>query len=167
MAKIAVVLLADTDRPESMSRMANALPTATEAKEAGDEIRVILEGDGTKWGAELADESHKYHRLRRDLKAETGACAYWSRAFGVKDQLEGTGIAFLNKDKGHPSVRQLIVDGFVASTSKRGCGARRAGRGPRCDARSQAPDPLAGSAWPAVRGCGRARPPGGHPRPEH
>ena len=73
MAKIAVILLADTDRPEGMGRMANALTTAEEAKDAGDEIRVILDGAGTKWGAELADESHKYHRLLSDLKAETGA----------------------------------------------------------------------------------------------
>ncbi len=58
MAKIAVILLADTDRPEGMGRMANALTTAEEAKDAGDEIRVILDGAGTKWGAELADESH-------------------------------------------------------------------------------------------------------------
>jgi len=32
MAKIAVILLADTDRPEGMGRMANALTTAKEAK---------------------------------------------------------------------------------------------------------------------------------------
>jgi len=116
MAKIAVILLADTDRPEGMGRMANALTTAKEAKEAGDEIRVILDGVGTKWGAELADESHKYHRLLHDLKAETGACVYCSRAYGVKDELEAAGIALMDEYKGHPSVRQLIVDGFAVVT---------------------------------------------------
>src|SRR5207244_1422266 len=63
MAKIAVILLADTDRPEGMGRMANALTTAQEAKEAGDEVRVILDGAGTRWAGELASEAHKYHRL--------------------------------------------------------------------------------------------------------
>jgi len=97
MAKITVILLADTDRSEGMGRMANALTTAKEAKEAGDEIRVILDGAGTKWGVELADESHKYHRLLHDLKAETGACAYCSRAYGVKDELEAAGIALMDE----------------------------------------------------------------------
>ncbi len=116
MAKIAVILLADTDRPEGMGRMANALTTAREGKEAGDEIRVILDGAGTKWGAELADESHKYHRLLHDLKPETGACAYCSRAYGVKDQLEAAGIALIDEYKGHPSLRELIVDGWAVVT---------------------------------------------------
>lgn len=31
--------------------MANALTTAKEAKEAGDQIRVVLDGAGTKWAA--------------------------------------------------------------------------------------------------------------------
>jgi hypothetical protein len=56
MAKIAVILLADADRPEGMGRMANALTTAQEAKEAGDDVRLILDGAGTKWAGELAGE---------------------------------------------------------------------------------------------------------------
>lgn len=116
MAKIAVILLADTDRPEGMGRMANALTTAKEAKEAGDDIRVILDGAGTKWAPELADEGHKYHRLLADVKQETGACVYCSRAYGVKDQVDAAGIQALDEYKGHPSIRQLIVDGFDVIT---------------------------------------------------
>ncbi len=116
MAKIAVILLADTDRPEGMGRMANALTTAKEAKDAGDDTRVILDGAGTKWGSELADKEHKYHRLFGAVSAETGACAYCSRAYGVKDQVEAAGIRMIDEYEGHPSVRELIVGGFDVIT---------------------------------------------------
>jgi len=36
--KAAIILFADTDRPEGMGRMANALTTAREFKEAGDAV---------------------------------------------------------------------------------------------------------------------------------
>ncbi len=45
-----------------MGRMANALTTARELKEEGDEVKVIFDGAGTKWAAELA-EGHKYSEL--------------------------------------------------------------------------------------------------------
>jgi len=43
-------------------------------------------------------------------------CAYCSRAYGVKDEVEAAGIALMDEYKGHPSVRQLIVDGFAVVT---------------------------------------------------
>jgi hypothetical protein len=116
MSKIAVMLLADTDTAESMGRMANALTVASEGKEAGDEVRVVLDGAGTKWAAELASEDHKYHRLFEDVRDETGACVYCARAYKVKDQVEAIGIELLDEYKGHPSVRRLIADGYEVVT---------------------------------------------------
>jgi hypothetical protein len=116
MARIAVILLADTDRPEGMGRMANALTTAQEAKEAGDDVRLILDGAGTKWAGELASEEHKYHRLFAAVRDQAGACVYCARAYGVKDQVEAAGVGLLDEYKGHPSVRQLIVDGYGVVT---------------------------------------------------
>ena len=63
-----------------------------------------------------ADEGHKHHRLLADVKQETGACVYCSRAYGVKDQVDAAGIQALDEYKGHPSMRQLIVDGFDVIT---------------------------------------------------
>lgn len=112
MSKIAVILLADTDTDEATGRMANALTLAKESKEAGDEIRLLLDGAGTKWGAELASDEHKYHRLFEEVRDTAGACLYCSRAYGVKDAVEAAGVQMLDEYKGHPSVRQLIVDGY-------------------------------------------------------
>jgi hypothetical protein len=116
MTKIAVLLLADTDTPEAMGRMANALTLAKEGKEAGDDVRVVLDGAGTKWAGELAAENHKYHRLFEEIRGDAGACAYCARAYGVKDRVEASGVQMLDEYKGHPSVRQLISDGFEVVT---------------------------------------------------
>lgn len=112
MSKIAVMLLADTDTHEAMGRMANALTLANEGKEAGDDVRLVLDGAGTKWAAELANEEHKYHRLFEDVREDAGACLYCSRAYGVKDAVEASGIEMLDEYKGHPSLRHLISNGY-------------------------------------------------------
>lgn len=112
MSKIAVLLLADTETPENTGRLANALTLTKEAKEAGDEVHLIHDGAGTKWVAALADEQHKYHRLYEDVKDTAGACVYCARAYGVKEAVEAAGVEMLDEYKGHPSIRQLIVDGF-------------------------------------------------------
>src|SRR6266508_4520864 len=62
MSKMAAMLLADTDTREAMGRMANALTVVKEGKEEGDDVRLVLDGAGTKWAPELAKEDHKYHR---------------------------------------------------------------------------------------------------------
>ena len=49
MAKAATIIFADTDRPEGLGRVVNALTTVKEFKEAGDEAVVIFDGAGTKW----------------------------------------------------------------------------------------------------------------------
>ncbi|MGD9736000.1 MAG: hypothetical protein AB7V58_10395 [Solirubrobacterales bacterium] len=113
MPEIAVLLLADTGTAEAMGRMANAFTLAQESKDSGDEVRVVLDGAGTKWAPELADEQHKYHRIFEEMRDRTGACVYCARAYGVRDEVERAGVALLDEYKGHPSVRRLIVDGYA------------------------------------------------------
>jgi hypothetical protein len=115
--KAAVILLADTDRPEGTGRMANALTTAREFQENGDEIVVIFDGAGVKWIPELAGSDHKYHRLFEEVRdVVAGACVYCSRAYGVKDAVEEAGISFLDEFRGHPSIRSLIGSGHQVVT---------------------------------------------------
>jgi hypothetical protein len=112
MTKIAVLLLAEPGTPEAMGRMANALTVTQESKEAGDDVRLLLDGAGTRWAPELANAEHKYHRLFEDVRDDAGACVYCARAYGVKDAVEAAGLELVDEYKGHPSVRQLIVDGY-------------------------------------------------------
>jgi hypothetical protein len=117
MAKAATIIFADTDRPEGLGRVVNALTTANEFKEAGDEAVVIFDGAGTKWVGELSGEGHKYSDLFgevRDLIA--GACAYCAEAYGAKDQVEQAGVELMDDYEGHPSVRKLISEGYQVVT---------------------------------------------------
>lgn len=117
MSRIAIVLLADTDSPGDMGRAANALSTAEELLENGDDFKLILDGAGTKWIGDLAASDHKYHRLYTSLKDSiTGACQYCSNAYGVKDSVVKEGIPLLNEHRGHPSIRSLVEGGYHVVT---------------------------------------------------
>ena len=48
MPSAAIILLADTETHEGMGRMANALTTVKEFKEAGDDAVVVFDGAGTR-----------------------------------------------------------------------------------------------------------------------
>jgi hypothetical protein len=117
MARAASVVFADTDTPEGLGRVVNALTTAKEFKEAGDGAVVIFGGAGTKWVGELSREDHKYHRLFQDVQdVLAGACSYCAGAYGVKEQVEQAGVPLLEEYEGHPSLRSLIADGYAVVT---------------------------------------------------
>ena len=117
MPKAAIIVLADTGTPEGTGRMANALTTAKEFKDAGADALVIFDGAGTRWVPELADPEYKYHRLRQDVRDHVGgACVYCAGAYGVKDQIEEAGIPFLAEYHGHPSLRDLMSRGYQILT---------------------------------------------------
>ena len=117
MPSAAIILLADTETSEDMGRMANALTTAQEFKEAGDESVVVFDGAGTKWVPALTDSDHKYHRLFESVRDQVqGACVYCARAYGVKEEVEAAGIALIDDYRGHPSVRDLMARGFQVVT---------------------------------------------------
>ena len=117
MARAASVVFADTDRPEGLGRVVNALTTAKEFKEAGDGAVVIFDGAGTKWVAELSREDHKYHGLFQDVRDVVGgACSYCAEAYGVKEQVEQAGVPLLEEYEEHPSLRRLISDAYAVVT---------------------------------------------------
>jgi zona occludens toxin (predicted ATPase) len=66
--KAAIILFADTETPEGMGRMANALTTVKEFKDAGDDAVLIFDGAGTRWVPQLAEEDNKYHGMLEDIR---------------------------------------------------------------------------------------------------
>lgn len=117
MAKVAIVLLADTDTKESLGRMSNALTSVREFKEENQEVTLIFDGAGTKWIGELSDPDHKYNRHFESVKDNIqGACAYCARAFGVKDEVQQGGVELLGDFEGHPSLAKLGTQGYQVIT---------------------------------------------------
>lgn len=117
MPKGAIVVLADTGSGDGLGRVVNALVTAREFKEAGDEVVLLFDGAGTKWIAVLLDEEHKYHRAFESVRdVVSGACSYCASAFGVRDEIEAAGITLLDEYAQHPSIRKLVADGYTVVT---------------------------------------------------
>lgn len=117
MAKVGVVVLADTEASGDFGRAVNAMLTVKELKEAGDEVKLIFDGAGTKWIPVLNAEDHKYHQLFQSIQDQiAGVCSYCAKAFGVKDQVAATGIKLLEEYEQHPSLRSLITEGYQIIT---------------------------------------------------
>lgn len=117
MTKAAVVIFADIDTHGDLARAVNALETAKEFQEAGDEVSVIFDGAGTRWVGELSKPDHRAHRLYESVRpAITGACAYCAQAFGVKDAVQAAGVTLLDEHDRHPSLRKLVVGGYEIIT---------------------------------------------------
>ncbi len=117
MSKAALIVFADTDTAEGLGRAVNALTSAKEFRDAGDEALIVFDGAGTKWVAELSDPEHDYHQLFADTQELVeGACGYCSSAFGVREQVEQSPVALLEEYEGHPSLRRLISDGYEVVT---------------------------------------------------
>ncbi|HKJ69438.1 MAG TPA: hypothetical protein VKA68_15885 [bacterium] len=84
MAKVGIVMLADTETHGDLERAVNALETAKESIEADDEVKIIFDGAGTRWPAELADENHTAHSVYKAIEEGiTGVCDCCARAFLV------------------------------------------------------------------------------------
>jgi hypothetical protein len=115
--KVAVVIMSDTETSADSARTANALTTAYEFKEAGEEVTVVFTGAGTKWVAELSDPDYRLYRafeLVKDRLAGAGkACAV---SFGVRDEVEASGVPLLTEYRGHQSLRKLVKEGFEIIT---------------------------------------------------
>jgi hypothetical protein len=117
MAKAAIVVLADTETSGELGRVVNALTTAKEMKQEGDEVSVVFDGAGTKWIPELSDPGHRYHELLESVRDRiSGACDYCAKAYGVRDEVQASGVELLDEFDQHPSLRTYLADGFQVVT---------------------------------------------------
>ena len=117
MIKAAIVLLADTETSGELGRAVNALTTAKEFKQAGDEVALVFDGAGTKWIPELSNPEHKYSRLFGEVRDKVaGACEYCSKAYGVGAEVEAQGVRLLGEFDHHPSLHGYASRGYQVIT---------------------------------------------------
>jgi hypothetical protein len=117
MAKAAIVVLADIETHGDLGRIANALTSAQDFKEAGDEVTVVFDGAGTRWVGELSKPDHRLNDAFESVRdSVAGACAYCAKSFGVKRQVEESGIPLLEEYAGHPSLQRLVSQGYQVIT---------------------------------------------------
>lgn len=117
MNKVAIVLLSDKETHSDMGKISNALQSAKELKEGGDEVSIIFDGAGTRWVGPLADKDNQMNPLFEAVRDKVaGACSFCSGAFGVKNEVEKAGIPFLQDYDGHPSLKSYLDKGYQVIT---------------------------------------------------
>ena len=117
MAKVAIVILSDTGTHADSARVANALTTAYEFKEAEEEVMLIFTGAGTKWVEELSDPDHRLNRAFGLVKDKVaGACKACATSFGAREAVQASGVALLTDYRGHQSLRKVINEGYQVVT---------------------------------------------------
>ncbi len=117
--KLAVIIISDPKAgEEAFGRAFNALATAHEAIQAGDEVEINFIGAGTRWPTELTKVTNPanglYNSVREAVKAGSCGCA---AAFGATEGLKACAIpqATNNPIAGTPgllSVRSYLADGW-------------------------------------------------------
>lgn len=114
---IAIVILADAESMEGLGRVVNALMSAREFSEAGDDVRVVFDGAGVKSASALAAPDHDYHDLLEHVRQHVvGVCQYCADAFGVMDKVQASELPLANEYRDHPSFRNLLQEGYQVLT---------------------------------------------------
>lgn len=117
MARISVVVLADTESHGDLGRLANALELVKEAAEAGDETELVFDGAGVRWIPELANPEHKLHKVFEAVRDRVaGACEFCAVAFQVKEPIRRARVRLINEYEGHPSLRRRVAEGYEVVT---------------------------------------------------
>lgn len=120
MKKIAIVVLSDPKpgSDESNGRLFNALAAAYDLRQRRQEVKLVFQGTGTRWPAQLVQKDHPFHELFSVVRPAIGgiscACA---DVFGARADAEKTGLDLL-KDNAVPgtgglaSLGALIEEGY-------------------------------------------------------
>lgn len=117
MAKISVVVLADTETHGDLGRVLNALLLVKEAAAAGDDTELVFDGAGVKWVPELNDPEHKLHKVFENVREHiAGVCEYCANAFDVKQDVRDADVHFISEFQGHPSLRMRVEEGYEVVT---------------------------------------------------
>ncbi|MFW5967538.1 MAG: hypothetical protein ACOCV2_08480, partial [Persicimonas sp.] len=82
MSKTALIVFAGAEGHANLGRVFNAIETAREYKEDGDEVLIVFDGAGTEWIPVLEDPEHDAHKAYKSVKdVIAGACEFCSKAF--------------------------------------------------------------------------------------
>jgi hypothetical protein len=116
MSKTAIIILSDpkAGSEEALGRVFNALAAAYDFKHAGEEVKIIFQGAGTRWPEQLEKSAHPVNGLFLEVKDKIqGVSTGCAAVFGA----DVSGYDLLNDNKvpgtpGLPSFVSLKKDGY-------------------------------------------------------
>lgn len=103
MTKTAIVVLSEpkANSDEALGRVFNALAAAYDFKTAGEEVKVLFQGAGTRWPVELQKDKHPANTLYK----------------AIEDKIEGVSCACADVFGAEPAGLDLITNNPVPGTS--------------------------------------------------
>lgn len=111
MLKVAIVIYSNLEG-SGLSANYRALMFADELLRAGDDVAIVFDGGGSTSLAAMITPGHDLNRVwKKAAPALRGVCSYCAKSYEVKDALEAAGIPMLTDDKGHASLRNLLLEG--------------------------------------------------------
>lgn len=88
------------------------LMNAVQLAEAGNEVKIIFEGQSVKLPSSLEKDKNPLYIKAKDMGIIQGICLACSKALGVyEDNLE-TGLEMLDDMMGHAGMKPLIDEGY-------------------------------------------------------
>lgn len=122
--KTAIAILSDpkSGTEEALGRVFNALATAYDFKQKGQDVEIVFQGAGTRWPAELSKADHPAHDLYEAV-ADTvaGVSCGCAEVFGATKEVERSGLDFIKDNpvpgtSGLVSLQRLVSDGATVLT---------------------------------------------------
>ena len=93
--KAALVVLSDpkTGSEEALGRVFNALASAYDFKQRGDDVTILFQGAGTRWVGELSKTEHPAYALFQEVKDTiAGVSCGCADVFGATEEAEKSGF---------------------------------------------------------------------------
>ena len=122
--KTAIIVLSDpkSESEEALGRVFNALATAYDFKQAGDEVQILFHGTATRWPGKLLDENHPAYSLYKAVEDKVaGVSSGCADVFGSSEDVVKTGLELVKDNKvpgtsGLPSLQKLASEGYTIIT---------------------------------------------------
>ncbi len=122
--KAAILVLSDpkSGSDEALGRVFNALATAYDFKQSGDEVTVIFHGAGTRWIGEVSNPDHPAYDLFEQVQdAVAGVSCGCADVFGGTEEAVQSGFDLIKGNpvpgtSGLPSLQKLTADGYTVLT---------------------------------------------------
>ncbi|BDA71345.1 hypothetical protein CAL7716_055110 [Calothrix sp. PCC 7716] len=122
--KAAIVILSDpkAGTEEALGRLFNALASAYDLKQNGDDVTLLFQGAGTRWIGEVSKVEHPAHDLFEAIKGNVaGVSCGCADVFGATEDVVKSGFDLIKDNNvpgttGLPSLRNLIADGYQVLT---------------------------------------------------
>jgi hypothetical protein len=119
--KAAIVVLADpkSGTEEALGRVFNALASAYDFKQSGDEVTILFQGAGSRWIEVLTKADHPAHKLFESVKDKVaGVSCGCADVFGTREAVTASGYELIAENlvpgtTGLPSLQKLTTSGYT------------------------------------------------------